>query len=115
MNIFYTKKMRLGKLTQIGSSAKYDYVIGETEYDCSDAQMVNPEESQMYDGQIAQLEKRFCAIAVPVETGDKVIIGNSVYKVRGVSKSEYGSVTFKRFIISRTDANSNNNSESGGS
>lgn len=110
MNSFLTKTLTVGKLNQVGVTSKSSYVMGSTEYDCSDAQQVTPEETQMYEGQIGHLEKRFVEYACTADIGDKVIISGVNYKVKGMSKSDYGSVKYIRLILVKSDANSNSDS-----
>lgn len=110
MNYFMTKSLVVGKLAQIGTTAKYDYVMSVTEYDCTEAQQVSPEEMTLYGGQIGQLEKRFTEVTCPVEIGDKVVISGVTYKVKGMSRSDFGSVTYKRIVIVKTDSTADSSS-----
>jgi hypothetical protein len=115
MKIFLTKKLTVGKLGQIGSTQTFEYDMSETEYDCTEALQLSPEETQLYEGQIGQLEKRLSEIGCTAEIGDKIVIDGDVYKVKGVSKSPYGSVKFLKIIMVKSDGSQSSNSESGSS
>ena len=99
---FFSKTMKVAKLAQVNDTNKFTYAELSDEYLCS-LQPASPEETQLVDGQIGSIFNCFTASDCPADIADKVTIDDQDYKVKGMSKYEFGSLFHKKLVLAKAD------------